>query len=31
LEAQIDAAQAVRVLHEAIARLPEGERELLAL
>jgi RNA polymerase sigma-70 factor (ECF subfamily) len=31
LEAQIDAAQAARVLHEAMARLPEGERELLAL
>jgi RNA polymerase sigma factor (sigma-70 family) len=31
LEAQIDAARAARVLHEAIARLPEGQRELLAL
>jgi RNA polymerase sigma factor (sigma-70 family) len=31
LEAQIDAAQEARVLHDAIARLPEGERVLLAL
>ena len=31
LEAQIDAAHAARALHEAIARLPEGERDLLAL
>lgn len=31
LEAQIDAARAARELHEAIARLPEGQRELLAL
>jgi RNA polymerase sigma-70 factor, ECF subfamily len=30
MEAQIDAARAARILHEAIAR-PEGERDLLAL
>jgi RNA polymerase sigma factor (sigma-70 family) len=31
LEAQIDAARAARALHEAIAGLPAGERDLLAL
>jgi RNA polymerase sigma factor (sigma-70 family) len=31
LEAQIDAARTARGLHEAVARLPEGERDLLAL
>jgi RNA polymerase sigma factor (sigma-70 family) len=31
LEAQIDAARTARGLHQAVARLPEGERDLLAL